>query len=255
MAYSPVTLLRSSLATLVFCGAVAAPSLHAQDLPAASELVDRYRQAVGGADLLASRRSIHSTGEFSMPAAGVSGEFESLRAQPNLVMTRIVIPGLGEMRTGYTGEIGWSMNPMEGPRLMQDGEARQAADEASFESSLRLPSRIDSMATVEMTRLGGTECIKVRIAWKSGRESFDCYSPETGLLVGTMTRQETHMGVIDAVTLYDDYRDFHGLKMPARITVQAMGVEQVITVSDVRFDTLDGSAFEPPAEIKALIGG
>ena len=33
----------------------------------------------------------------------------------------------------------------------------------------------------------------------------------------------------------------------------AMGVEQVMVLTTVEFDTVDKSAFEPPAAIKALI--
>jgi hypothetical protein len=229
--------------------------LRAQDLPDARDIVARYQEAVGGATVLDGRTSMHARGQFSMPAAGLVAPFESFSARPNRVAMRIEIPGFGEIRSGYTGEVGWSMNPAEGPRVMQGAEAVQAADDAHFESTLRLPGAIESVTTVERTRLGGRDCIKVQVVWKSGRESFDCYSSETGLLVGTMTKQESPMGTIDAVTLYDDYRDFRGVRMASRITIQAMGVEQVLTLDEVSYDAVPDSAFEPPAQIKALIGG
>jgi hypothetical protein len=165
---------------------------------------------------------------------------------------RGVVPDM--LRSGYTGDTGWSMNPAEGPRLLAGGEAVQAADEAAFESTLRTPAVIASATTVERTSLGGQECYKVLLVWHSGRETHDCYGVETGLLVGTMTRQETNMGTLDAVTLYDDYRSFDGVLMASRVTIQVMGVEQVITVDEVAFNEDVDDAVTPPAEIRALQG-
>lgn len=229
-----------------------APAAAAQDLPAAAEILARYRAAAG--ENAYNRQSVRAVGEFSMPAAGITARLESYSVRPNRSLVRVSIPGLGEILNGYTGDVAWAMDPIEGPRLLKGGEAAQLADGAAFESTLRPDALLDSATTVERTRIAGRECIKVRLAWKSGRETFDCFSEETGLLVATQDRMETSMGMIDSVALYDDYRDFEGMKIATRTTVQRMGVEQVITVTEVTFDNVPESALELPAEIKALIG-
>lgn len=244
-----------AVAALLLALAAVPSQAQAQELPAAADLVAAYQVAVGGADVLAGRTSVRSVGQFSMPSAGLVANFEAYAARPNRTAMRVTIPGFGEIRSGYTGEVGWSMNPAEGPRLLQGGEAVQAADEAAFESTLRTATSIASMTTVERTSLAGRDCYKVQLVWQSGRETFDCYSPETGLLVGTMSRQETNLGTLDAVTLYDDYREFGGVVMAGRITIQVMGLEQVITLSNVEFDVDADADLAPPAEILALIGG
>jgi hypothetical protein len=61
------------------------------------------------------------------------------------------------------------------------------------------------------------------------------------------------MGNMEAVTLYDDYKVFGGLTMPTKITVQVMGFEQVVTVTEIKFADLPPTTFELPAEIKALV--
>jgi hypothetical protein len=248
-------LLHSSAAAAVLYVILAgsAAGVRAQELPDAKDVIARYQEAVGGAAVLQRHTSMHARGKFAMPALGITGELESFAARPNRSAMRVEVPGFGEIRAGYTGAVGWSMNPAEGPRLMQGGEAQQMADESHFESSLRLPELITSAATVEHTKLGGRDCIKVQLTWKSGRETFDCYSEETGLLVGTMAKQESAMGTVDAVTLYDDYREFEGVRMATRITVQVAGMEQVLTLHEVTYDSVPESAFEPPAQIKALI--
>lgn len=225
----------------------------AQDLPPAAELVAKYQAAVGGGDALAAHTSIHSVGEIAIPAAGMTAEFEAWQSRPNRTAMRATLPGFGDIRSGYTGDVAWSMNPMEGPRVMEGGEAAQTADESVFDWQLRAGDHFESMTTVELTSMGGKECYRVRVEWKSGRESFDCYSTDTGLIVGSTARQEGNMGTVDATTLYDDYRDFKGMMMPGRVRIQTMGMEQIITIREVSFDTVPDSVFEAPAEIKALI--
>lgn len=225
----------------------------AQNLPAAADIIAKYQAAIGGVDVLDGRTSMHSTGDVSIPAAGMTAQFEAWQARPNRSAMRATIAGFGEIRTGYTGDVAWSLNPMEGPRVMKGGEAAQSADESTFDWQLRRSDGVAAMTTVELTSMGGHECHRVRVEWKSGRESFDCYSTETGLIVGSTARQETNMGIVEATTLYDSYTEFDGMKVPGRVTIQTMGVEQIITVRTVTFNTVPDSVLEAPAEIRALI--
>jgi len=231
----------------------AAPLAAQQPLPPAAELIARYQEAVGGKEKFASKTAMHATGDFAVPAAGVTGSFEMFSARPNKMLMRVTMGGFGEIKSGFDGTHAWSINPMEGPRLMQDKEKAQTADNADFESVLRDPSRFKSVETVERTTVAGRDCFKVRLVWQSDRETFDCYSPETGLLVASLGQQQSSMGVIDAVTLYDDYRDVDGVKVATKISVQAMGMEQVLTMKEIRFTDVPASTFELPAEIKALV--
>jgi hypothetical protein len=248
-----MTPLRRTALTVAVLAAGAAPAA-AQDLPAAADLIARYQQAIGGIDILAQRQSMHATGEFSMPGQGLTAEIETFAARPNKAAMRVSLPGFGEIRSGYTGEIAWSVNPMEGPRIMEGKELAQAAEESLFDSSLRLPANITAAETVERTTIGGRACVKVRLTWQSGRNTYDCYSEETGLIVGTIASQESNMGTIEAITLMDDYKEFGGMLMPTRMTIQIMGMEQIITLHEVHFDVVDDAVFAAPAEIPAISG-
>jgi hypothetical protein len=226
----------------------------AQDLPSADAIVERYREAIGAA-AYAQKQSMHTVGEFSLPAMGLTASIESFAARPNRSAAIVPIPGFGEFRRGHTGEHPWSVDPMEGARVLQGAEAQEANDEGYFDAMLRPAALVESMTTVERTTIAGRDCYKVKVVWKSGRENTDCYSPESGLLVASVRTQQSSMGEVEAVQLYDDYKAFSGVTLPTRMTVQIMGNEQVITVRDVTFDDVPDSAFTPPAEIRALIGG
>jgi hypothetical protein len=250
-----ISSVRRPAVALALLVVASAGSLGAQELPAGDDVLARYRAAVGGEQALASHQSIHTRGEFTMPAFGITAALEGFSAKPNRSAVSIVIPGLGQVRTGYTGAVAWAMDPMQGPRLLQGNEARQLADAAVFGSTLRPSSLLESATTIDRTTIAGRACLKVKLVWKSGRESHDCYSEETGLLVATQETLDTSDGLVESVALYDDYRAFGGVQMATRTTMQRMGMEQIITLSDVQFDSVPDSALEPPAEIRALIGG
>lgn len=245
---------RTLLAALTFF--LLLPSLApAQDaLPPADELIDRYVEAIGGREAVLSKEGSRSTGTFSMPAVGIEGSMEVLTAtEPTRILSRVEIPGLGLILNGYDGEVGWSVDPNLGPRLLEGGELDALVEGSSHESTLRDASLFQSRETVEKTEMNDQACYKVHLVWNSGRETYDCYSEETGLIVASMATQESPMGSLEAVTLISDYEDFGGVMTPTRMTQQVMGQEQLFTIDSVEYTDLGPEAFEPPEAIQALI--
>lgn len=244
------TALRAFL--LALAGAAIANPSAAQALPDARSLLDRYVHETGGM-AMRELQSIRTAGTFNLPAMGAAGDLEMIQARPNLITMKVTIPGLGEIRSGFDGSTGWTLNPMEGPRLLSGGELTQIRDDAAFDSSLRDASLVASMETVEKTQAAGRDCYKVKMTWKSGRETFDCFDAENGLLVATWLTAETAMGAVESTVLYGEYKQFGAVRLPTRTTQQVMGQEFVIIVTNVDFTAVDKAAFTPPAEIQALI--
>jgi hypothetical protein len=100
--------------------------------------------------------------------------------------------------------------------------------------------------------MGGERCYLVKLTWKSGRETFDCYSPTSGLMVGSSSIQQTAMGPIPVSTVYSDYKKFGEFTMPTKTTQSMMGQQQVVTISSVEVGPMTATIVPPP-EIKALV--
>jgi len=250
---SPLSsLARQLAAALVAACALSAQQPSATPLPAARDLVARFVDAIGGREALLRHASFRARGRFEMPAAGISGDLEIIQARPNRMAMRTTIPGIGEVASGFDGTIGWSMDPMQGPRLLAGAELAARRDEADLMSVFRDGESIASLSTTERVELGGQSCYKVKVSWKSGRESIDCYAVESGMLVATVVREESPMGTLEVTTLLADYKAFGGVRRPTRMTASAMGQQQVVTITSVEFDVVDASAFELPAAIRTL---
>lgn len=227
----------------------------AQDsLPPADQLLARYHEEMG-AEKFAAIQSIHATGQLSVPAAGITGTLEIWQARPDRTLMHAVVSNYGDVRTGFTGESGWSFDPVEGPRVLAGPEAAQAEDDAHFDSHLRTSELVASATTVERTTLGGYDCYKVRMVWKTGRESDDCFSVDTGLLVGSQRVHQSSAGPADALILYEEYRLFGDVRMPTRITTRVNGMDQVVTLEKLELNMVEDSAFDPPPEVAKLLDG
>jgi hypothetical protein len=247
---SRTSLLGAALAAIV----VAPPTAtHAQELPEATAVIARYVDALGGRDAVLGRTLARTTGSFEVPAAGLKGDLEVVTRAPNALASKVTVPGMGEMRSGFDGTVGWSMDPMTGARLLDGAELEDMREQANPLATVRDASLVDAVETVERAQMGGVDCYRVKLVWKSGRESTDCYAVDSGLLVASTAERETPMGRIQVVSHYEDYRDLGGMKMPTRIVQELMGVQQVMVISNVETEGVDAGAVEPPPEILALI--
>lgn len=222
-------------------------------LPEARSLIERHLEAVGGRKAVLAPASSRATGSFSIPGTGLEGSLEILSADPDRLLLRIEIPGLGGVRSGYDGEVGWSIDPASGPRVLEGAELAAMRDQATELAAVRDPSLIESARTVERTAVEGRECFKVELRWKSGRTTYDCYAPEDGLLVATMSTQESPMGRIEVVTTLDEYRSFGHGRVATRIVQSGMGVRQSLRIDTLEYGSVAPSEFAPPEAIRALL--
>jgi len=221
------------------------------NLPAARQIVDRHLEAIGGRVALLAHSSSHTTGSVQIPGAGMTGTFEAFAAKPDKMLVRMSLGGIGETQEGFNGTIGWSINSMTGPTVLQGKELSEKKFDADFYGELT-GERYDSMTTVERTTFDGRPCYKVRLVRKGGGEDFAFYDVATGLKAGSITSRESPMGTVTPTTIETDYKKFGNLMQPTMIKMSVMGVETVMTVSSVEYDKVDASVFEPPAAIKAL---
>jgi len=232
----------------------AAPAAQpAAELPPAAQVIERFVGAIGGREAVQRYKSRRQTGTFELPAQGISGELELLAAAPDLMRLRVTLPGIGVLEQGFDGRVAWLVNPLTGPMVL-DGRARaQVQMDADFYEALHLPDRFAAMETLERTTFEGTPAYKVRLLRRSGEADVEFFAVDSGLLLGTTVSRTTPMGDVQTTTVLSEYRDFGGVLMPTRIRQQVMGVEQIMTIARVEFDTLDRAAFAPPPSIAALV--
>jgi hypothetical protein len=258
--FTAVTLAQPPATTSGAAGSSAKPAKPdaaspAQDasLPSARSILDRHVAAIGGREAVLSHTSTAAKGSLSMPKAGMVGALEVYGAAPNKSVVKISLAGVGVVTEGFNGVHGWSLSPMTGPMLLEGKQLDEKRFDSDFHSELRDASRYTSMTTLERTEFEGRPCYKVQLVRKTGGQDIEFYDVVTGLKAGSITSRETHMGTVSGTTVEADYRKFGNLLQPTTIKSQISGVEQIITITSVEYDSVPASVFELPVEIRALV--
>lgn len=226
------------------------------ELPDARELLDAHLEASGGVESL--QRSLESTtrGRFVMPAAGIEGQMTMFSRTPTERAISIDLEGLGTMQSGYKDRQAWSVDPFMGPRLISGPELDLQIESNEPGAMYRSDEFVESMETVRTAEYNGEACFEVEVVWKSGRESTDCYSKESGFLIASEATIESPMGEMQTVTVFTDYKTFgdddEQVILPATTNVTTMGQQQQLIIDSVELGAPADEHFELPPAIQTL---
>ena len=249
-----LVLLAAAIATGVVSGpAVEGASRASQDaLPAARDIVARHIKAIGGEAALAAINSMRIRGRLEIPSQKIVGDLEVLTARPAKQVYRVSVPSIGKIENGYDGLIGWSVSPAAGPELMSGRQLTEAADDAWFDGPLHAPGHVRELTTLARTDFDGKASYKVHVVYASGSERIEYFDANTGLQIGEESARATPQGVVQSVSILRDYRKFGQLLHASTLVQRALGFEQILTLTSCEYNVVPVSAFEPPAEVRAL---
>lgn len=222
-------------------------------LPPARQIIATYVKNIGGEQAVLKHSSHQTKATYELPAMGLKGDMTVYAARPNRVYVRVAVPGLGEILSGFDGKVGWSVNPATGPQVMEGKQLDQTKEDYNFYAVLHNPTNFQALETVELTDFEGQPCYKLRLLRKSGAEDFEFFDAKTGLQRGTILEREGPAGTVKVINVLSDYKKFGELLMPTKLVQKMLGMEQVITLNSMEFDTVKDSSFEPPLVIKNLV--
>lgn len=253
-----MTYLKKLVATaaLAMAAILTAPfASSAQSLPPATELFAKYVDAVGGKDAILKITSMQTSATMEIPSMGLTATMEVWSAAPNKMASKTSIPGLGEMASGTNGAAAWEVSPMAAPHLLTGKELEQMMDNADFYANLLYPTdRFARMETVGVVDFNGEKAYKVITERKtSKKQTVSYFSVANGLLIGNESTSESQMGSMPGVQSMSAYKQFGSLKMPTKVEATMGPNKMLLTMTNVQFNAVTESAFEPPAQVKPLI--
>ena len=215
--------------------------------PSAKDIFTKHLDATGGKAAWEAKKSMVTKGALEIPAAQLKGSMNTTAAAPDRVAVVMELPGIGTAGQCFDGTVGWSMDPMRGPSILDAKEVEQIKRDGNFLRDLQMASDPGTAEVVGLVEFEGTPCWHVR----SDGTSY-LYARDTGLLKGTQMTVATPMGDLPITVVTEDYKDFGDVKMATRSTSKVMGQMQVMTVDTVEWNSAKDEAFAMPAEIKAL---
>lgn len=237
------SLLALALATLpAFAGA--------QELPDPRQLIDRYLEAIGGAEAL--RGNMDASAKVSMVIAenGMRGDMQ-IHVRGDDLATSMTFNGM-EIRTGLLDGLGWAIDPMNGPRLLEGAELEDMRRNVDPDVATFSDRAIASLETVALADSEGRPCHRVEIEWKSGINTAACFGVDDGLMLYTESISVSPMGEVRQVVHMHDYKPLGKVLGPSRMRGSLMGMTQVMTIEDYRLGSPPDEVFALPPAILAL---
>ncbi|MGE5569436.1 MAG: hypothetical protein ACM3S5_10420 [Rhodospirillales bacterium] len=176
------------------------------------------------------------------------GTMEFYAKAPNKRLIITNIEGVGEIRQGFDGTVGWNLAP-EGVTEITGEALERMRREAVFNGALKWREMYPKVELKGKEKIGGRDAHAILLTPKSGRPLIHYIDAETFLMAGQSGTVDTEQGHVAVRTEMSDYRDIgNGVKVPFRLKqVMTMG-NFVITMTEVKGNVaIDDAKFAKPA--------
>lgn len=220
-------------------------------LPTAQSIVARSVDALGGRSAIERLPARWERSRVEIPAQGLNISMDMFFSG-NRVVSVAEMPGVGLIRSGFDGEVGWTVNPALGPQLLDGNQLQQARQSADPLAVLHPDRYVASMQTVEETDFGGARCYRVRVTTPWGETYDELFNKDTGLPQGSVRRQASPQGELEITARITEYRTVAGVRMPREIRAEMMGMQIINRVDSTDVRAIPDSVFALPAEVRAL---
>jgi hypothetical protein len=224
----------------------------AADLPQARKLIDAHVKAIGGVKAIDSNSDGTTKATMEIVEAGLKGDMVMYQRGADMVMS-ISFPTYGETKLGVIGNVSWSIDPQNGPRLLDGKEREQLVQQNDNKYSNRDKSLIASATTTALSDSEGRACYRVEIEWKTGDKTADCYGVDDGLMLSSEATVSSPMGEIKQVTHMYDYKAVGPVKMAHKAKSKLAGMTQAITMQSYDATKPGDEVFALPPAIEALV--
>jgi photosynthetic reaction center cytochrome c subunit len=218
--------------------------------PRPDQVLDKYIQAVGGAERVARLTSFVGKGKASGFGGASSGAAVELYAKAPNQRTVIQHLELGNKTTTYDGGAGWLASPVTPVPVMTltGGEL----EGAKLDAELSFPGRVKQVLGQWRANLPTTiadRSVNVLQGTSTGGAVATLYfDVESGLLTRVVRYANSAMGRVPTQIDLGDYRDVAGVKIPFKWSFAWLSGRDVIELSDVQANVpIDAAKFSKPA--------
>ena len=221
------------------------PSPTPTALPSVKEILDRYVQALGGADALQKITSRSAKGS-RIGADGVLVPEEVHQKAPDKLLIVTSYPNVA-FSNGFNGTVAWGHSSREGAAPLPDEIVAQIKREAVFYKELKTPELYSNLTVLGKASVGDAEAYVVQAKPVDGPVEKLFFDVKTGLLVRRYTESDTALGKLTLQTDYQDYRAVDGIKqpflihwsMPGRIWGRKIAeIKQNVALDDAKFNPI-----------------
>ena len=221
----------------------------AQGAPAPATVLDKYIQAVGGAERLAKVTSLVGKGSATLFGGGFKSPVELYVKGPNQ-RTLIIHQELGDKTLTFDGRSGWLASAVTPVPVMEltGGELDGARLDAELSIPVRAKQLLGNWRAALPRDINGRTVNVVQGTGTGGLTATLFFDVESGLLTRMVRYANSAMGRVPTQIDFDDYRDVGGIKVPFKWSFAWVSGRDVVELSEVRPNVaVDAAKFAKPA--------
>jgi len=215
---------------------VAKPSAKKMDANVTvASIADKYIDAIGGKANLNKISSYSMTASMTMQGQNI--DLKMVKAQGGKELTTVTAMGQVVQKQVFDGKTGFSEQmgqkvPMKAEQIAEKQKNTELFEELGFAKSADY-----KVAGIE--KVGGEDSYVVK-----GNDTTYYYSVKTGLKTGETKTVKAQGQTITVPTVFSDYKDVAGVKMPYTISVNQMGMDMTMNVKSYEVNQAKDTDFK-----------
>jgi hypothetical protein len=222
----------------------------AAQLTTAEQVLDRYKQALGGEQAIANVQSMTVRGEAESTSTPGKATFVYY-AKPFKTFFKLTRADGTQISAGFDGKVSWTITS-KGAEIDKDS----ALDAIRRDADLQYPlHQLDYFKQLELAGISdfeGHRCYWLHGTTNWGKDNNQFYDVNTGLLAGYRFESDDSSKTL-TFAIFEDYRNFGGPLIATRNTTRAGNNRRTLTYRSVSYEPLGDSIFELPPAVKAVV--
>lgn len=216
----------------------------------AEQVLDRYKQALGGDHAIAGVQSMTVRGEAESTATTGKATFV-FYGKPFKTLFKLTRPDATQITAGFDGKVSWTITP-KGAQIDKDTALDAIRRDADLQYSLHQPAYFKTLELAGIRDFEGHRCYWLHGTTNWGKDNNQFYDVATGLLAGYRFESDDSSKTL-TFAIFDDYKSFGGPLVATKNTTRAGNNSQTFTYKSVSYEPLADSLFELPPAVKALL--
>ena len=200
-----------------------------------ASVADKYIAAIGGKANLAKVSSYSMTATMSMQGQNI--DIKTVKAQGGKELTLVSMGTMTLQKQVFDGKTGFSEQQGQKVPMAKEEIADRMKNTELFEELGFAKSADMKIAGIE--KVGGEDSYVVK-----GGDTTYYYSVKSGLKTGETKTVKNNGQEMTIPTLFSNYKDVAGVKMPYTITVNQMGMDMTMEVKSIEVNQAKDADFK-----------
>ncbi|MGO8983372.1 MAG: hypothetical protein ACLPHI_16885 [Terriglobales bacterium] len=217
----------------------------------ADEIIAKNVQARGGADKLASVKTIKATATLAL-GPGIEAPGLLIQKRADMARLEFTIQGLTAVQA-YDGKNAWQIMPFTGkkdPEMMSADEAKDIQEMADIDGPLMdYKSKGNQVELLGKDKIEGTDAYKLKVTLKNGDVQTIYIDADSFLDIKEETKRTVRGTEQDVESSLGDYKEVNGILFPFAVEsgIKGSPQKQKLTISKIELNLPeDDSIFKMP---------